>query len=159
MLTNSLAVVELQQYIHRKDELAFAVHEHRRAIQSLAFFLPRWIFLVPLNAVGCGAQDLIIHHFRPIDRLIEVPAQVLARDLFNRLQEIFLSGMSEAVAHEIGVQSMAHSVFANDLLKREKHSSSLAVGNAFVGMDFHVLVVKSPHLIFFSLTQYHSSTL
>src|SRR5438128_7403391 len=153
MLTHSLAVVELQQYIHRKDELAFAVHERGRAIQSLAFFLLGWIFLVPLNAVGCGAQYFIIHHLRPIDRLIEVPAQVLARDFFNRLQEIFLSGMSEAVAHEIGMESPAHIVFADDLLKREKHSRRLAVGNAAVGSAVQVLVGKARHRIFVSRTQ------
>src|SRR3989442_3091082 len=153
MLANSLAVVELQQYIHRKDELAFAVHQRGRAIQSLAFFLLRWIFLVPLNAVGCGAQDLIIHHLRPIDRLIEVQGKVLARAFFNRLQEIFLSGMSEAVTHEIGVESAAHSLFADDLLKREKHSRRLAVGNAAVGIAAQVLVGKARHRIFVGRTQ------
>ena len=53
-----------------------------------------------------------VHHFviedgGSGDGLIEIPVQILPRDFFDGLHEIFAGGMCEAIAHEIGVQRLA----------------------------------------------------
>ncbi len=90
------------------------------------------------DGIGVGAQHLVVQHLRSVDRLVPVPAQVLAGNFVDRVHEIFLRGMGEAVPHEVGVQGVAECLLADDGFQRNQHGRRLAVGDVAVGAHAHV---------------------
>src|SRR3989338_6975622 len=121
VLAHGLAVVELDLHLDGEDEISFAVHDHEGAEEGFAFFLFRRVFLVPVGAVGAERADLVVEDVRPAHRLVEEPAEVPAGDLLHGLQEVFLRGMGEAIALEIGLQGAAQSLFAEEAFQGAQH--------------------------------------
>src|SRR6185312_11820152 len=130
VLADHGAIVESDFDLTGKNEVAFAMYGDFAVIGRvllIAFgFVPvAW----PIRRVG----NFVVEDRGPGDRLIEVPAQVLARNLFDSLEEISSGGMRELIALKPGAHRALHGVFADDALQRQQHAGGLAVSDATIG--------------------------
>src|SRR6266567_8028 len=100
LLADTGSVVEAVLDLHRKEEIALAVNDHGVFIKRLTFLRRQEIPLVPIRAVRAHVKDFVVENVRPIDRLVEVPAEVLSRNFFDGLQKVLPGRMREAGALE-----------------------------------------------------------
>ena len=85
LLADTGSVVETHLDLHRKDKIALAMDDHGVFIKRLTLLRKRGIPLVPVRAVRAQVQDFVVENVCPINRLIEVPAEVPSRNLFDGL--------------------------------------------------------------------------
>src|SRR5580692_11243227 len=90
-----------------------------------------------------SVPNVVVENIGAVNGLIEIPLQVLVRNVFECLQEIFGGGMFEAVAQKIFVHGGKHGVFANNFLECQEHGGSFAVGDPAIGIVTDVIPGKT----------------
>src|SRR5580692_10669229 len=94
-----------------------------------------------------SVPNVVVENIGAVNGLIEIPLQVLVRNVFECLQEIFGGGVFEAVAQKIFVHGGKHGVFADNFLEFEKHCGGFAVGDAAIGTVADVFPRKTSQWI------------
>src|ERR1700733_1577034 len=97
------------------------------------------LFFPPTQAIGVRVPYVVIENVGAVNGLIEIPLEVLVRNVFDSLQKIFGGGVFESVAQKIFVHGGKHGVFADNFLECEEHGASFAVGDAAIGIVTDVL--------------------
>src|SRR5580704_6291374 len=94
-----------------------------------------------------SVPNVVVENIGAINGLIEIPVQVLVRNVFECLQEILGGGMFEAVAQKIFVHGAQHGVFADNFLECQEHSGGLSVCDPAIGIVTDVLPGKTSQWI------------
>src|SRR3981189_3606163 len=70
VLGDRFAVIKLDQDVHGKNEVAFAMHDYHGAVRSLALLFIRGLLDVPVEAIGTCAENFVVQYLSSIDGLI-----------------------------------------------------------------------------------------
>ena len=141
------AVVELHFDRDRKDEVAFAMEADDGPILTLVMLAG---IFPPCDRFAVGGFDLVVEYLGAVDGLVEVGAQVESftvrgGDLFDSPEKIFARRVSEAIAHEVGVERQAHGILADDRFEHVQNGRCLTVGDAGVAVAGVKLPGKAGH--------------
>src|ERR1700733_3855009 len=106
-------------------------------IFSADFFFP------PTQAIGVRVPYVVIENVGAVNGLIEIPLEVLVRNVFDSLQEIFGGGGFESVEQKIFVHGGKFGVFAAAFLECEDQGGGFPVSAPAIGIIADVLPGKS----------------
>src|ERR1700720_3097403 len=94
-----------------------------------------------------SVPNVVVEKIGAVNGLIEIPLQILVRNVFECLQEIFGGGMFEAVAQKIFVHGGKQGVFADNFLQCQEHRGGLSVSDPAIRIVTDVLPGKTSQWI------------